>query len=45
MTWLGTVADRHEIPHFASLCDMMLKYADVEPVTVVRGWLISQPEG
>jgi maleamate amidohydrolase len=38
------VADKHEIPHFASLCDMMLKYADVEPVTVVRDWLILQPE-
>ena len=24
------VADKHEIPHFANLCDMMLKYADVE---------------
>lgn len=33
------VADRHEIPHFASLCDLMLKYADVEPFTVVRDWL------
>jgi len=33
------VADRHEIPHFASLCDLMLKYADVEPWTVVRDWL------
>lgn len=38
------VADRHEIPHFASLCDMMLKYADVEPVAAVRDWLLSQPE-
>jgi nicotinamidase-related amidase len=36
------VADKHEIPHFASLCDMMLKYADVEPVTVVRDWLMSR---
>ena len=33
------VADRHEIPHFASLCDLMLKYADVEPWPVVRDWL------
>ena len=33
------VADKHEIPHFASLCDLMLKYADVEPWTVVRDWL------
>jgi len=34
------VADKHEIPHFANLCDMMLKYADVEPVDAVRRWLI-----
>ncbi len=33
------VADKDEIPHFASLCDLMLKYADVEPWTVVRDWL------
>lgn len=33
------VADKHEIPHFASLCDLMLKYADVEPWTAVRDWL------
>ncbi len=38
------VADRHEIPHFANLCDMMLKYADVEPFEVVRAWLRAQPE-
>jgi len=38
------VADKHELPHFANLCDMMLKYADVEPFTVVRDWLASQPE-
>ncbi len=37
------VADKHEIAHFASLCDMMLKYADVEPFTAVRDWLASQP--
>lgn len=37
-----TVADKHEIPHFANLCDIMLKYADVEPFTVVRDWLASQ---
>ncbi len=37
------VADRHEIPHFASLCDLMLKYADVEPFGVVSQWLQSQP--
>jgi maleamate amidohydrolase len=33
------VADKHEIPHFASLCDLMLKYADVESWTLVRDWL------
>jgi maleamate amidohydrolase len=37
------VADKHEIPHFASLCDLMLKYADVEPVATVRDWLESRP--
>lgn len=37
------VADKHEIPHFASLCDLMLKYADVEPWTVVRDWLSADP--
>lgn len=37
------VADKHEIPHFANLCDMMLKYADVEPVDTVRNWLYSHP--
>lgn len=33
------VADRHEIPHFANLCDLMLKYADVESYATVRDWL------
>lgn len=33
------VADKHEIPHFANLCDMLLKYADVVPVADVRGYL------
>jgi maleamate amidohydrolase len=33
------VADKHEIPHFANLCDMMLKYADVEPVAFVAAEL------
>lgn len=33
------VADKHEIPHFANLCDIMLKYADVESVATVRDWL------
>lgn len=35
------VADKHEIPHFANLADMMLKYADVEPVAEV----VSRIEG
>ncbi len=33
------VADKHEIPHFANLADMLLKYADIEPVSVVRDYL------
>jgi len=33
------VADRHESPHFASLYDMALKYADVVPVQAVIDWL------
>ena len=37
------VADKHEIPHFANLCDMMLKYADVEPVDTVLKWLREHP--
>jgi nicotinamidase-related amidase len=37
------VADKHEIPHFANLCDMMLKYADVEPYAVVRAWFEAHP--
>ncbi len=37
------VADKHEIPHFANLCDMMLKYADVEPVQAVKDWLTNHP--
>jgi nicotinamidase-related amidase len=40
-----TVADRHEIPHFASLCDLMLKYADVEPFATVRNWLAARGGG
>ena len=38
------VADKHEIPHFANLCDLQLKYADVEPFTMVRDWL-ARPAG
>ncbi len=37
------VADKHEIPHFANLCDMMLKYADVEPVDAVLDWFRQHP--
>lgn len=33
------VADKHEIPHFANLADMLLKYADVESVDTVRAYL------
>ncbi|MDP7693680.1 MAG: isochorismatase family protein, partial [Vicinamibacterales bacterium] len=33
------VADKHEIPHFANLADMMLKYADVVPVAEVVDYL------
>ena len=33
------VADKHEIPHFANLADMLLKYADVESVATVREYL------
>lgn len=35
------VADKHEIPHFSNLCDMLLKYADVEQVDVVKNYLES----
>ncbi len=38
------VADKHEIPHFANLCDMMLKYADVLPFSEVAAWLEEQPD-
>jgi nicotinamidase-related amidase len=33
------VADKHEIPHFANLTDMLLKYADVESFETVRDYL------
>jgi maleamate amidohydrolase len=38
------VADKHEIPHFANLCDMMLKYADVLSFRDVAAWLEKQPD-
>ena len=37
------MADKHEIPHFANLADMMLKYADVEPVAEVERQLQALP--
>ena len=36
---IETTADKHESPHFASLTDLQLKYADVEPVQAVIDWL------
>jgi maleamate amidohydrolase len=38
------VADKHEIPHFSNLCDMMLKYADVVSVATVTEWLQAQAD-
>lgn len=35
------VADKHEIPHFANLCDIALKYGDVVPVAEVLKYLRS----
>ncbi|MDB5365371.1 MAG: N-carbamoylsarcosine amidohydrolase [Rhodospirillales bacterium] len=37
------VADKHEIPHFANLSDMLLKYADVESIAFVREQLAKLP--
>ena len=39
------VADKHEIPHFANLCDMMLKYADVEPVAARQAVVLANHPG
>ena len=36
-------ADKHESYHFASLTDLQLKYADVEPVQTVVDWLEARP--
>jgi maleamate amidohydrolase len=36
------VADKHEIPHFANLCDMALKYADVVTAAEVLTFLRSE---
>ena len=35
------VADKHEIPHFSNLADIMLKYADVESFETVRDYVES----
>ncbi len=39
------VADKHEIPHFANLADMLLKYADVVPVAEVIDYLAEYRPG
>lgn len=36
---IETCADKHESYHFANLTDLLLKYADVEPVQTVIDWL------
>lgn len=36
---IETCADKHESFHFANLTDLLLKYADVEPVQAVVDWL------
>ena len=37
------VADKHEIPHFANLCDIMLKYADVTSFAETKEWYENHP--
>jgi maleamate amidohydrolase len=37
------VADVHDVPHYASLIDMQLKYADVEAFATVRDRLAAYP--
>ena len=37
------VADKHEIPHFANLCDIMLKYADVVSFAETKQWYEQHP--
>lgn len=39
---IETSADKHESYHFANLTDLLLKYADVEPVQAVIDWLEAQ---
>jgi maleamate amidohydrolase len=41
---IETCADKHESYHFANLTDLQLKYADVEPVSVVLDWLRGQSD-
>lgn len=36
---IETCADKHESYHFANLTDLLIKYADVEPVQTVIDWL------
>lgn len=36
---IETCADKHESFHFANLTDLLIKYADVEPVQTVINWL------
>ena len=36
---IETCADKHESYHFANLTDLLVKYADVEPVQTVIDWL------
>ena len=33
------VADKHESYHFSNLTDLLIKYADVEPVQAVYDWI------
>jgi maleamate amidohydrolase len=39
------VADKHEIPHFANLCDLVLKYADVVSVAEALAYLEGEDRG
>jgi maleamate amidohydrolase len=39
---IETCADKHESYHFANLTDLLLKYADVEPVQTVIDWLAAR---
>jgi len=36
---IETTADKHESYHYANLTDLLIKYADVEPVQAVTDWL------